>query len=161
MTDTINGTLDLGIEQLVHTLNKIPFITTQASCEGHLADKCFGVYAEPNRKMLYGGDMIFKVNSDNPKANDFLDELKSLEQKYHFVDLDEHHCGNPDCSIEDSMCFVFDQHDLTQIHTLTDEDDLKTSMKKSFQVKPADGIQRIKEYASVWKEFLEIANKYL
>ena len=155
--------IDAGIRELVAALNEIPFVSTQASCEGHLTDRpgYGGICPDKGHKFMYSGDMIFKVDLKQPDSKNFLSEVKQLERKYNFVELRQHYCGDETCCIRGSHVLNLDCCDLTHPRTIKDDDSLEVMIKKRHQVEDSAGLQRMKDFQSAWKDFLEIAKKYI
>ena len=161
--DTINyAKMDDGIKDLVYTLDQIPFITLTEDiiCEGHLRDGVsYKLKSDKGFKFIFSGDLGFFVDGFYTNAENFLDEIISLKQKYHFLDLHQHHCEDS-CRIEDAYIISLDYSDLTHPESIVDSDDLETRMKKRHQVEISVGQQRIREYKEAWLDILIIAKKY-
>jgi len=86
--------------------------------------------------------------------------VESLKQKYHFLDLYQHHCDE-ECSIDGAYIVNLDYSDLTHPDTIENGDDLEAMIKKRHQVELPVGQKRIAEYQQAWSDVLEIARKYL
>lgn len=154
--------IDKGIRELVFTLNKIPYIATQSSCEGHLKDYSMeSFFPDKGHKFLYGGDIIFKIDKKNPKSAEFLRDVQKLKDKHSFFDLKEHHCGDKNCGMEGSQIISLTNEDLISSQIIDDKNNLETIVKKMHQVKTSAGKQRLSHYQEIWDDFLEIAEKYL
>ena len=155
--------IDKGIRDLVRTLNQIPCVTTQASCEGHLREDSgwTGFLPDQGHKFLYGGDMIFQVNRQHPDSTRFLDDVQQVERRYSFVGLHEHRCREEDCSIEGSRVLDLGYSDLTHPETIKERDSLEVMIKKRHQVETSIGMQRVRDYQKVWRDFLAVAERYV
>lgn len=155
--------IDNGIKDLVYALDQIPFTSPIEGlmCEGHLRDTASGTFRPESRQIfIFGANVGFFVDDSYPNASPFLEEVRSLKAKYHFLDLHQHHCED-DCRIEDAYIVNLDYSDLTHPNTIGDEDDLETMIRKRHQIDPTVGQKRITEYQEVWSDFLLITKKYL
>jgi len=119
-----------------------------------------------------GGSLGFSIDKKYSNAKRFLKDVRGLKREYSFVDLDVHQCGDKRCVIEGSYGLHLDQSDLTHPEAISDEkviahghilfeDPLVVLIKKAYQVRTADGQQRIAEYKRVWADFMEIAKAYV
>ena len=152
--------LDIGIKDLVVSLNEIPFVETIESCSGHLEDelkvlyegKNYLVKAHPRMKFMRLGALLFNVNEKHEKCNYFLYEVEKLSNKYKFVKYFEN---------KGHQCFFLEHYDLTDYQLVNNNDSVITYVKKCHQVDKEDGIKRINEFNLIWQDFLEIANKYV
>ena len=93
--------IDSGIKDLVHTLEQIPYISPieDIMCEGHLGKTACSTYRPENGHIfIFSANVGFFVDESYSDALPFLEEVRSLRKKYHFLDIDQHHCAE-DCKM--------------------------------------------------------------
>lgn len=97
------GTISKGMKDLGTVLNAIPFIAVQLGDEGKLNTRDgHGNTADTGYTFIDSGSILFKVSRRYKLVGDFLKDLENLHATYPFARLDEHHCGDTDCSMEGS-----------------------------------------------------------
>lgn len=96
--------IDPGIIKLVNLINKIPFIETDLSCEGHVENpyaRDFPITPDMDEVFMRSGGLLFYVDGkldvskttikidyfNHPLAKKFLRRLEKLTKKYPFTEL--------------------------------------------------------------------------
>lgn len=75
--------LDAGIREAVMGLNKIPFLATTASCEGHVKKKNdFGEYVGRDELFITRGFIAFEMDHSYEKSREFSDDLIALMKRH-------------------------------------------------------------------------------
>ena len=151
--------IDDGIKDLVRTLNDIPFVETINSCEGHLRTvfPYEQIYPDKGDIFLTQGCMLFTIDEEHSKAQDLIDDLNSLADKYAFTKFNP---NNPEEDEEKNFFFYMDGHDLRTYEERPDRGVVENHMRSLYQVPKEAGEKRKQEYDAVWDEFLEIAKDY-
>jgi hypothetical protein len=154
--------IDANVRGLIRRLNKIPFVSTVSSCEGHLLDEYYMTETIPDNGCMFiiPGHIIFDIDRANPQWQVFFEKVKGLVDKYPFAEIREHHCNEEECKIEGFQCLNLDSEDLTCPETIVESDTLETMVKKRYQVKTPIGKKRIKEFRRFWSELNEIAEEF-
>ncbi len=160
--------IDPGIRDIVYALNeRIPFTTTGpegfgGSCEGHLEDKLeiTGLVPEPGHKFIHHGHIIFGIDTTHPKAVPLLQDLNILSKRYDFAYFQSHACGNVECLIEGWRSLDLYTGDITREMEISDDDPDEVAIRKRHQVRENLGQNRIEKFQQVWKEVMEVLEKY-
>ena len=153
--------IDIGVQDLVRGMNRIPFVATQSSCEGHLLySSRYGLVPDEGCAFLTSGHVIFRLDRRYGAYRRFLEEVGSLTRKYSFVDLSEHNCGKQGCQTEGSITLNLYHHDLTQPEPIVSTDNFETMFKKRWQVTIGAGSKRVEQFREVWSDLLGVVQRY-
>jgi len=97
--------IDAGIRDLVNLINKIPFVKTNSSCEGHVENpyaREAPITPDMDEVLIRSGGLSFYVDGqldvselpkitidhfNHPLAEEFLSRLEKLTKKYPFTEL--------------------------------------------------------------------------
>jgi|SRR3989344_388754 len=154
--------VDPDIRDLVYAMNELPFVATQSSCQGHLADSSTGydILPDEGHKFMKGGSLIFRVDHRYGKSRPFLANVKGLEEKYHFVSLHQHELTDP-AVIRGVYVLDLDCSDLTQAYLIDAENDpFDILYKKRCQVPTDMGRRRLEEFGRVWPDLATVVEGY-
>ena len=170
--------IDAGIRDLVHLLNEIPFIATESSCEGHCRNSTFvvvpskqstrrtahgeKVFADKGCAFVDGGHIMFRCDKRYNSAEAFLSDLEELAKKYDFF-------GIRVCPSMQARYYLVRTDDVLappgkmakpEANDIS-FDIYKTKVKQFWQVKIADGQNRLNEFKKAWRDVEEITKKYI
>ena len=152
--------IDKNIKELIRRLNKIPFVSTVSSCEGHLKDHLNVNISDRGCMFIMPGHIIFNMDKTNSQWQVFLGKVNKLVKKYPFAEINVHHCENEGCRIEGAQCLDLNVYDLTHPETIVGTDSLETMEKKRYQVKIPIGKGRINEFHRFWSKLDKIAGEF-
>jgi hypothetical protein len=148
--------IDSGIRNLVDLINKIPFVETDLSCEGHIENpysRSSPITPDMNEVFIRSGGLSFYIDGqldvskvpikidhfNHPLAKEFLRRLKKLTKKYPFTEL--------------RLLNMYDAEELKPSYYFRIWNDEIVS----YEV----GIERKRQINEVWKEFEKLCNDFI
>jgi hypothetical protein len=158
--------IDPGIRDAVRALNKIPFVETVASCEGHILKRHYGHRADPGFAFLDGGYIGMYVDGTDKNSAAFLGDMAGVARKYHFANFGKiYRRGAPgtgapyvlaaNTAIMSGLMFDLGEHDRVRM------DDAEEAMcKKSRQAEISLVRGRKAEYQMLWADAVGVAAKH-
>lgn len=163
-TERINyREIDSGIRGLIENLNKLPFISTDSSCEGHLLKHFVypKLFPKQNHSFIKGGSLIYFIDEKHSQASIFTKMVEEIVDKYSFIHFGVHDCGEKDCTIEGAQTIRLDHTDLTNAELIDKDDSVETIMRKRFETPTRIGQQRIKHFQHFWRELNDLVKSFL
>lgn len=82
---------DISMPMRIHLMNRLPFIRTVDSCEGHIrtemSDKKYGLVVKSDRGYVFitPAHIMFKLDEGNEQAQQFIIDLTRLKTRYPFI----------------------------------------------------------------------------
>ncbi|MBW3018080.1 hypothetical protein KY325_02905, partial [Candidatus Woesearchaeota archaeon] len=157
--------IDQPIRHMIYQLDQVPFLRTIKSRSGRLRDeikepKLFlegrdpTILAADNHKFITGGYLIFEIiDIFNPKAKEFMKEIRELEKDYSFVTFTN----------EENQIYRLDTpcEDLTRTCEITEEDCIETKIRKQYEVKKNVAENRIQAFLEIRDRLAKLAEKYI
>lgn len=155
--------IEPGIRSLVEQMNKIPFIETVSSCEGHMGDSIFEGFApDPGFTFMNGGHIAFDIEAGHLESAGFAKEVSELTKRNGFSAFNDVEVGPEHVHMVSFNTSYMGGHisDLARHEKMEESDSVEIRLRKSCQVDTAAAEKRKLEYKKFWSELENIAKKY-
>lgn len=156
--------IDAGVRDAVRALNRIPFVETVASCEGHVQRRHYGHPADPGFAFLHGGYLGMYVDEEDRRAAPFLRDMAGLARKYHFSDFGKVYHRRKAGQISgpyglgtNTSAMSGRTFDLADQNRITEEDAEEARCKKARQAEISLVRGRKLEYQMLWADVAKVA----
>lgn len=167
--------IDPGVRDVVRELNRIPFVRTVASCEGHVMKRWEKYRADDGCLFLYQGFVGMDIDERDEHARCFITDVAEMTRKYPFANFGKIYRGSavegPDGRASGRIKSVYGSHvlafntahsgvypfDLGRAHEIRGTDTEEVISKKLLQADEESVRKRKAQYQEVWRNLGIIA----